>query len=494
VYTEEKMSSETGYRDIDRKARTRAKARKYAMRPVEERIQDFEEAVLGYCEEDGIAEAERCVQCPEPQACMMRCPAGNDIPEALWLISQRDFIGAAKVFAATSPLPEVCGRVCPNICQDGCSLLKGCGSISIGKLEACVSSYARQFGALAIEVPEEKTGKRIAVVGSGPAGITVAEDLIKLGHEVTVYEAWPGPGGVLVYGIPSFKLNKKVVLDKIHDLEEAGVNFITNTRVGEGVAIDDLLEEYDAVFLGTGAGVEATMNIPGEDLEGIYKATDFLVRANVPFEMLPSDMRERPVVGRRVAVIGGGDTAVDCARSSIRLGAEEVTIVYRRTEAEMPGNKVERRICIEEGVDIKYLQAPVEFAGDENGHVKAMKVIKMKLGEPDSSGRRRPVPIEGSEFVQEVDNVILAVGYWPDPFIGERTEDLATHKWGLIVAEETVGATSREGVFAAGDNVHGPDLVITAIATAHQAAKSIDAYLNGAEIEWAQPPPPREKK
>jgi glutamate synthase (NADPH/NADH) small chain len=488
------MSSETGYRDIDRKARTRVKAIKYAMRPVEERIQDFEEVVLGFCEEDGIAEAERCVQCPEPQACMMRCPAGNDIPEALWLISQRDFIGAAKVFAATSPLPEVCGRVCPNICQDGCSLLKGCGSISIGKLEACVSSYARQFGALAIEVPEEKTGKRVAVVGSGPAGITVAEDLIKLGHEVTVYEAWPVPGGVLVYGIPSFKLDKKVVMNKIRDLEDAGVNFIINTRVGEAVTIDELRDEYDAVFLGTGAGVEATMNIPGEDLRGIYKSTDFLVRANVPFDMLPPDMRERPVVGRRVAVVGGGDTAVDCARSSVRLGAEDVTIVYRRTEAEMPGNKVERRICIEEGVDIKYLQAPVEFIGDENGHVKAMKVIKMKLGEPDSSGRRRPVPIEGSEFIQEVDDVVLAVGYWPDPYIGERTEDLATHKWGLVVADETVGATSREGVFAAGDNVHGPDLVITAIATSHQAAKSIDAYLNGAEISWAQPAPPREKK
>jgi len=488
------MSSETGYRDIDRRARARKKSIRYAMRPTEERIQDFEEAVLGYCEEDGVAEASRCVQCPEPQACMLRCPAGNDVPEALWLISQRDFIGAAKVFAATSPLPEVCGRVCPNICQDGCGLLKSCGSISVGKLEACVTNYARQLGALAIEVPEEKTGKRVAVVGSGPAGITVAEDLVKVGHEVTVYEAWPVPGGVLIYGIPSFKLSKSVVLNKIQDLEEAGVKFITNTRIGEAITVDELLEEYDAVFLGTGAGVEATMNIPGEELEGIYKATDYLVRANVPFDMLPPDMREKPVIGRRVAVIGGGDTAVDCARSSIRLGADEVTIVYRRTEAEMPGNKTERYICIDEGVDINYLQAPVEFIGDENGHVKAMKVIKMKLGEPDASGRRRPVPIEGSEFIQEIDNVILAIGYWPDPYVSERTENLATHRWGLIVTDEKVGATTHEGVFAAGDNVHGPDLVVTAIATAHRAAESIDAYLSGEEIEWAEPPPPREKK
>jgi len=464
------------------------------MRPVEERTQDFEEAVLGYFEEDGVAEAMRCVQCPEPQACMLRCPAGNDVPEALWLISQRDFIGAAKVFAATSPLPEVCGRVCPNICQDGCGLLKGCGSISVGKLEAFTTRYARQHGALAIEVPEEKSGKRVAVVGSGPAGITVAEDLVKMGHAVTVYEAWPVPGGVLVYGIPSFKLDKNVVMDKIHDLEAAGVKFVTNTRIGETITVDKLLEEYDAVFLGTGAGVEATMNIPGEDLQGIYKATDYLVRANVPFDMLPADKRDKPVIGKRVAIIGGGDTAVDCARSSVRLGAEEVTIVYRRTEAEMPGNKTERYICMDEGVDINYLQAPVEFIGDEKGHVKAMKVIKMKLGEPDASGRRRPVPIEGSEFIQETDNVILSIGYWPDPYIGDRTENLATHKWGLITTDEEVGATSRQGVFAAGDNVHGPDLVITAIATAHRAAERIDAYLSGTQITWAEPPPAKEKK
>jgi len=333
----------------------------------------------------------------------------------------------------------------------------------------------------------------VAVVGSGPAGITVAEDLVKKGHEVTVYEAWPVPGGVLVYGIPSFKLDKAIVMYKIRDLEDAGVKFITNTRIGEAITVDDLLEEYNAVFLGAGASVEATMNIPGEDLDGIHKASDYLVRANVPTEMLPPDMREVPVIGRRVAIIGGGDTAVDCARTSIRLGADEVTIIYRRTEAEMPGNKVERAISIEEGVNIIYLQAPVEFIGDEDGQVKAMKIIKMKLGEPDSSGRRRPVPMEGSEFIQDIDTVILAVGYWPDPYLGERTEDLATHKWGLVVADEEVGATTREGIFAAGDNVHGPDLVITAIAGAHQAAESMDAYLSGEPIQWAEPPPPRQK-
>ncbi len=424
---------------------------------------------------------------------MMRCPGGNDVPEALWLISEGDFIGAAKVFAATSPLPEVCGRVCPNLCQEGCVLGRYYGSISVGKLEAFVADIARRDGALAIKAPDEKTGKRIAVVGSGPAGVTVAEDLVKKGHEVTVYEAWPVPGGVLIYGIPSFKLDKNVVLNKIRDLEVVGVRFILDTRIGDTIAVDDLLKEYDAVFLGTGAAIEATMNIPGEDLQGIYKATEYLIRANVPPEMQRPDRRDKPVVGRRVAVIGGGDTAVDCARTSIRLGADEVTIIYRRTELEMPGNKVERRVCIDEGVNITYLQAPVEFISDENGHVKAMKIIKMKLGEPDASGRRRPVPIEGSEFIQEIDTVILAIGYWPDPFLGERTENLATHKWGLVVADEEVGATTREGVFAAGDNVHGPDLVITAIASAHRAAESIDAYLNGRSVDWAVPPPPRRK-
>ncbi|RME78948.1 MAG: NADPH-dependent glutamate synthase [Chloroflexi bacterium] len=485
--------TDTSLREINRKLRVRQIPVEYIKRPVEERKFDFNEVVLGYTPETAVAEASRCVQCPEPQACLLNCPANNDIPEALWLISQGDFLGAAKVFAQTSTLPEICGRVCPNLCQQGCVLNRYYGPVSIGKLEAFVADIARAEGLFKINVPEQKTGKRVAVVGSGPAGLTVAEDLIKLGHDVTVYEAWPVPGGVLVYGIPNFKLEKQVVLRKVRDLEEAGVKFITNTRVGEDITIDELMEQFDAVFLGTGAGVQARMNIPGEDLKGIYTSTDFLIRANVPAEMRPPHMQEPPEVGRRVAVIGGGDSAVDCARTSIRLGAEEVTIVYRRTEAEMPGNKTERQVCIDEGAKIEYLQAPVEYIGDENGHVKAMKVVKMELGEPDSSGRRRPVPIEGSEFIMEVDTVVLAIGFWPDPLLGEKTPNLATHKWGLIVADEETGRTTREGVFAAGDNVHGPDLVITAIAGAHKAARSIDAYLRGEKVEPIPPPPPRKR-
>ena len=482
------MLSETAFRVGDRHVRVNLEPVPYLKRDVEERICDFDEVILGFDGELAIEEALRCMQCPEPQACTLNCPAGNDIPEALWLISQGRFVEAAQVFAATSPLPEVCGRVCPNLCQEGCVLSTRRGAASIGKLEAFVADVAREAGALAIPVPATRSGKRVAVVGSGPAGITVAEDMVKLGHEVTVYEAWPEPGGVLVYGIPSFKLEKHVVMRKIRDLEEAGVTFITNTRIGEAITLDDLQEEYDAVFLGTGAGVEARMDIPGEDLQGVYTSTDFLIRANVPEAMRPADKKEPPQIGRRVAVIGGGDTAVDCARSAVRLGATDVTIVYRRTEAEMPGNAKERAICLEEGVRIDYLQAPVEYIGDEQGRLRAMKIVPMTLGEPDRSGRRRPVPMEGAEFVREVDTVVLAVGYWPDPLLGERTPDLATHKWGLILADETVGATSREGVFAAGDNVHGPDLVITAIAAAHKAAASMAAYLEGQPVPRPAPP------
>lgn len=486
------MLSETAFRIVDRQARANREPVEYLKREIADRICDFDEVVLGYDEELAMEEALRCLQCPEPQACTLNCPAGNDIPEAMWLISEGRFVEAGLVFAETSPLPEVCGRVCPNLCQEGCVLSQRLGPASIGKLEEFAAEKAREAGVLKIEVPAQKSGRRVAVVGSGPAGITVAEDMIKLGHQVTVYEAWPEAGGVLIYGIPNFKLEKHVVQRKIHDLEEAGVAFVTNTRIGEKITLDDLQEEYDAVFLGTGANVEATMSIPGEELEGVYTSTDYLIRANVPHELLPPEKREEPKIGRRVAVIGGGDTAVDCARTSVRLGATDVSIVYRRTEAEMPGNKKERAICVEEGVNIDYLEAPVEYIGDEQGRLKAMKLVKMELGEPDRSGRRRPIPIEGSEYIKEIDTVVLAVGYWPDPFLGEKTPDLATHKWGLIVADEAVGASSRPGVFAAGDNVHGPDLVITAIASAHQAAKSMQAYLEGQHVEL--PPIPEKRR
>ena len=474
--------TDTNTRLIDRKARVHQAPIEYDKRPIEVRILDFDEVTLGFDPKTAALEASRCMQCPEPQPCTLRCPAGNDVPQALWLISQGDYYWRGPGLLRNQFLARSVRQGMPQPMPAGLCLRPGLWRSLRWKARGFAADVARKAGALAIPVPEHKTGKRVAIVGSGPAGITVAEDMVKQGHDVTVYEAWPMAGGVLIYGIPNFKVDKHLVQYKIDDLKEAGVRFVTNTRIGEAITVDDLLRDYDAVFLGTGSGVEASMDIPGEKLQGVYQATEFLVRANVPPEMLPPDRRSKPLVGRRVAIIGGGDTAVDCARSSIRLGAEEVTIVYRRTEAEMPGNKVERGVSIDEGVAIRYLEAPVEFIGDDAGHVTAMKVIRMRLGEPDKSGRRSPVPVEGSEFVEPIDTVVLAVGYWPDPLMGNTTPNLATRKWGLIVADEETGATTREGVFAAGDNVHGPDLVITAIATAHKASKSIDAYLSGAHI------------
>lgn len=471
------MSTEAFFRVIDRKTRSHQLPVEYEKRAVEERVADFDEVICGFDIESAKAEASRCIQCPEPQACMLNCPAGNDIPEALWAISQGDFIGAAKVFAATSPLPEICGRVCPNLCQRGCVLGRVHGSASVGKLEAFVADIARRAGALAIDAPEQKTGHRVAIVGSGAAGLTVAEDLIKRGHQVTVYEAWPVAGGTLIYGIPSFKLSKDIVLNKIQDLENAGVNFITNTRIGESITIDDLQRQYDAVFMATGAGVQTKMNIPGEDLPGIYASTDFLIRTNVPTEMLPPHQQVRPTIGRRVAVIGGGDSAIDCARSAVRLGADEVTIIYRRTEAEMPGNKTERAVCFEEGVQIQYLQLPTEFIGDKNGQLKAIKLARMALGDRDASGRRRPLVIEQSEFIREIDTVILAIGYKPDPLLDDKTKNPPAPKWALTSSHQEMGATPRKNVFVADDDIDGPNVVITAIARAHTAAKNIDAYL-----------------
>jgi glutamate synthase (NADPH/NADH) small chain len=409
---------------------------------------------------------------------MLGCPIHNDIPTALWLIEQGDFIGAAEKFRETSTLPEVCGRVCPHLCQDSCVLSRTeRGAVAIGKLEAFVADYQKKMTGVPLPDREPPTGFRVAVVGAGPAGLTVAEELTKKGHEVVVYDAWPRPGGVLIYGIPSFKLQKKVVDEKIQYLERMGVRFITRTRVGVDIQVDDLFASgYHAVFLGTGAGIEARLDVPGEDLEGVYHSTDFLIRANLDPSYLPETIKPLPPIGQRVAIFGGGDTATDCARTAVRLGATDVRIIYRRSEAEMPGSKEERAYALEEGVVVEYLTAPVKFLGDEHGHVQAVVCQRMTLGEPDASGRRRPIPIPGSEFTMPVDSVVLAIGYWPDPLLGERTPGLKTRKYGLIVADED-GRTTREGVFAGGDNVHGPDLVVTAMAAGKRAAAAIHQYL-----------------
>jgi len=308
--------------------------------------------------------------------------------------------------------------------------------------------------------------------------LACAEQLVQRGHKVTIFDAKPAPGGLLVYGIPNFKLPKDVVFARWGDLEKAGVEFIGNTYIGKDKTIDDLFAAgYEAVFVGVGTGIDAPMEVPGEDLPGVYKATEFLIRANVDPEHLPADMSTRPTIGRKVVVIGGGDTASDCLRTALRMGAEEVTCLYRRTEKEMPGGKKDRELAREEGARYQFLTQPVRFIAGDDGHLAQVECIRMKLGEPDERGRRRPIPIEGSNFIVEADTAILALGYWPDPTIGDTTPELKTHKWGLIVTDPETGATSRPGVFAGGDAVTGPDLVVTAMMAGRKAAAAIDAYL-----------------
>lgn len=477
------MSTVDRSQAIDRKARMAMDPVPHAYRPPQQRVLNFAECAIPFTPEQAMLEASRCIQCPTP-ACVAACPLGNNVPEALWAIEQGDFLGAAAIYRATNPLPEICGRVCPedDSCAGACVLAKRGKGIDTRALEAFVADYQRQNGGVPLPEKAAATGKRVAVVGAGPAGLAVAETLAAAGHAVTVYEALPDAGGLLVYGIPAFKLDKAIVQEKVDWLRDLGVEFVFNTRIGQDRLLGDLMEreKFDAYFLGTGAQVEATMRVPGEDLKGVQGSLDFLVRSNVAPASLPASAEPITSIGRRVAVIGGGDTATDCLRSALRLGAKEVICYYRRTEAEMPGNKAEREHALEEGAEINYLTAPVELldtTGD--GAVDTMKLVRMELGEPDRSGRPRPVPIEGSEYEVAVDDVLLAIGFWPDPLLGETTPNLETYNWGLIAASDETGATSLPGVYAAGDNVTGPALVNKALASARRAASAMNDYLAG---------------
>ncbi len=465
---------------IDRKARMQLPFEEVTARPVEERTRDFEATFIELTPEQAMAAAERCIQCPDPSACVDACVVHNDIPRAMWLIEQGDFLGAAEVYRETSSMPEICGLVCPHeaLCQGACVRNKRGEPVITGALEAFVTTYQRQNAEVAIPVGKP-TGKRVAIVGSGPSGLACAEQLVRMGHAVTIFEALPTAGGLLIYGIPNFKLPKNIVRTVLDDLEQAGVEFVLDTRVGKDEMVDDLMEKgFDAVFLGVGSGIDAKMDVPGADLPGVYLATEFLIRANVDESLLPPGMGGVPDVGDRVVVIGGGDTAADCLRSAIRLGASEVTCLYRRTEAEMPGGKKDRELAREEGATFRFLTQPVRYVAGADGRVTAVECLQCELGEPDDSGRRRPVPIEGSNFTVPADSVVLALGYWPDPTIGETTPELETHKWGLIVADPETGATSRPGIYAGGDGVTGPDLVVTAMASGRRSAQAIDSYLS----------------
>jgi glutamate synthase (NADPH/NADH) small chain len=466
--------------EIDRKARVYMPYHDLSLRPPTERVCDFGDVTIALDSDRAMLEASRCIHCPDPAPCMIACPCHNDIPSAMWLIEQGRYVEAAQLYRQTSSLPEICSRVCPHeqLCQGSCVLNKTHEPVLCGPLETFVACYERKTAGVVIPA-SKPTGRKVALIGAGPASLGCAEQLLQQGHEVTIFDSKPAPGGLLVYGIPNFKLAKEVFFCRWSDYEKAGAKFVGNTRIGKDKTIDQLFKDgFDAIFIGVGVGIDAKMEIPGEDLPGVYEATDFLMRANTELNLLPENMRERPAIGKRVVVIGGGDTASDCLRSALRMGAEEVTCAYRRTEKEMPGGRKDRKMAKEEGARYRFLTQPVKFIAGEDGKLAAIECIEMKLGEPDAKGRRKPVPVEGSNFSIAVDTAIKALGYWPDPVLGETTPGLEVHDWGMItVTDREAGATTRAGVYSGGDVVTGPDLVVTAMVGGRKAAKAMDEYL-----------------
>jgi glutamate synthase (NADPH/NADH) small chain len=444
------------------------------------RRRNFSEVALGYTAEMAMEEASRCLGCKKP-FCMEGCPVEINIPEFIRCIDRQDFAGAIKVIKEKNCLPAVCGRVCPQEeqCEKLCILNKKGAPIGIGRLER----FAAEWEAAQdhVELPEirSKTGKKVAVVGSGPAGITVAGDLILAGHEVTMFEALHEPGGVLTYGIPEFRLPAKIVQREIVYLQQLGLNLVCNYVVGKTKALKKILSEYDAVFVGTGAGLPWFMEIQGENLNGVYSANEYLTRVNLmrgfqyPRTFTPVKKH------KRVAVVGGGNVAMDCARTALRLGAEEVYIVYRRSEAELPARHEEYENAVEEGVIFHFLTLPEKLFGDENGWLREIECSRMELGEPDQSGRRKPIRIEGSEFRISMDACIVAIGNSPNPIIPNTTSDLEVSKKGTIVVDEETGKTSIDRVWAGGDIVTGAATVILAMGAGRKAARSMHDFLMG---------------
>jgi glutamate synthase (NADPH/NADH) small chain len=443
----------------------------------EERRKNFEEVARGYSEEQALEEANRCLQCPKPQ-CVTGCPVGVYIPDFIKLIREGKYGEAAAKIKEKNALPAICGRVCPQEeqCQKFCILGKIGEPVSIGRLERFVADWERGRG-VKPSAKRDSTGKRVAIVGAGPAGLTVAAELAKLGHRVSLFEALHLPGGVLVYGIPEFRLPKSIVRSEVDYVESLGVDLKLGYLVGRIHTIPELLKAgSDAVFVGTGAGLPAFLGVPGEGLGGIYSANEFLIRVNL-MKAYAFPVYDTPIrVGRHVVVIGGGNVAMDSARSALRLGAEEVCIVYRRSREEMPARKEELENAEEEGIVCKFLANPTRFFGDEKGWVKAMECVCMELGPPDQSGRRRPISVKGSEFVMDTDTVIVAVGRTPNPIIQSTTKGLTVTKWGTIVADEN-GKTNLEGVYAGGDIVTGEATVISAMGAGKKAAQAIHQYL-----------------
>jgi glutamate synthase (NADPH/NADH) small chain len=446
--------------------------------PPEERIRNFNEVPYGYSEEEAIAEASRCLQCKKPR-CIAGCPVEIDIPGFVGLIAKGDFQGAIRLLKEKNALPAVCGRVCPQEvqCEVQCALGIKHEPVAIGRLERFAADWEAAQGILEFPPKKPPTGKKVAVVGAGPAGITVASDLIQMGHQVTIFEALHQAGGVLVYGIPEFRLPKAIVAREVEYVCKLGAELVLNFVVGKTLTVEELLEEYDAVFLGTGAGLPWFMGIPGENLCGIYSANEYLTRSNL-MKAYQFPKYDTPIVrGKRVATIGGGNVAMDAARTALRLGAEKSMIIYRRSREEMPARGEEIHHAEQEGIIFELLTTPVAFHGDGNGWVKEVECIRNELGEPDASGRRRPVPIEGSNFRIPVDVVVVAIGQSPNPLVPKTTPGLETTKHGNLVVDPETGKTTKVGVFAAGDVATGGATVILAMGGGRKAARAIDEYL-----------------
>ncbi len=475
------------------------------------RVQNFDEVTLGYTKEQALSEANRCRQC-QKKPCSSGCPVGVDIPGFIALVKEGDFPGAARKIKETNNLPAICGRVCPQEeqCEQHCLLGKKHQPVAIGRLERFAADYQRLAGppdgsspdtTASLDTvaspdtadgsspdtadgssPDTPAGKQVAVVGSGPSGLTVAADLARLGYRVTVFEALHEPGGVLVYGIPEFRLPKAIVKAEIDSIRKLGAEVLVDSVIGKLQSVDELLAAgFQAVYLGTGAGLPNFMDIPGESLNGVYSANEFLTRTNLMKAYLFPDYDTPIKVGKKVAVVGGGNVAMDSARCALRLGAAEVQIVYRRSEKEMPARREEVEHAIEEGVKLNLLCSPIRITGSAEGWVEALECVRFELGEPDESGRRSPVKIEGSQFTIPMDTVIMAIGNSPNPLISKTTPDLKTGRHGVLLADPETGATTKRGVYAGGDTVTGAATVISAMGAGKRAAAAIDRYLRGVE-------------
>ena len=445
----------------------------------EERIHNFDEVARGYTEKMALDEAMRCLQCPNPQG-VLGCPVSVPIPEFIKFIRDGDYEAAAEKVKEKNALPAICGRVCPQEeqCQKRCILGIRSEPIAIGRLERFVADWEREnVGLKEQNIP--KTGGRVAVVGAGPAGITVAAELSKLGHSVEIFESLHAPGGVLMYGIPEFRLPKEIVQAEVDYVKTLGVKVHLDETIGRIDTITEMLNEegFDAVFIGTGAGLPRFLHVPGENLKGIYSANEYLIRTNLMKAYRFPEYDTPITVGKNVGVIGAGNVAMDSARSSLRLGAERVHIIYRRSRDEMPARHEEVENAEEEGIEFQLLSNPVKFTGDERGFVNGVELIKMQLGEPDASGRRRPEPIEGSEYLLELDTVVIAIGQTPNPIIQQTTEGLKTTRWGTIEVNEETMQTSIEGVYAGGDVVSGTATVISAMGAGKKAVTAMHEYI-----------------